>query len=66
MMSNHAFVTTRKCFNYEVVTEDLQEINERRFNGVLFIEKLDDGKGWVISIAEMGIYICCWNYINCN
>jgi hypothetical protein len=66
-MANHCFVTTRKRFKYEAVTADLQEINERRFNGALLIEPYEAtesnyGNGWMIGVVGCHdwLTINCW------
>lgn len=58
-MANHGFVSSKKHFKKEQVLLDLQEINERRFKGLL---KIEDGaygnKGaWFVSYQDKG-----WNY----
>jgi len=64
-MANHCFVTTRKRFKHEAVTADLQEINERRFNGALLIEPYEAtesnyGNGWMIGVVG------CHDWLNIN
>lgn len=53
-MANHGFITSKKNFNKEQVRKDLQEINERRFGGLLTIEDSDWGKNgsWSISYKD--------------
>ncbi len=50
-MANHGFISSRKHFVKEQVILDLQEINERRFKGLLKIEDSNWGKNgsWFIS-----------------
>jgi len=53
-MANHGYISSKKHFNKKQVALDLQEINERRFKGLL---KIEDGycgsKGaWFISYQD--------------
>jgi len=50
-MANHGFITSKKTFKPEQVLQDLQEINDRRFKGLLTIEKSDWSKlgSWFIG-----------------
>lgn len=50
-MANHGFITSKKNFNAEQIRKDLDEINQRRFKGLLKIENSQWGtKGsWFIS-----------------
>jgi len=53
-MANHGYVSSKKFLTKAQVLQDLQEINERRFNGLLKIEPSEYGsKGsWFISYQE--------------
>lgn len=51
-MANHGYITSKKNFKKEQILLDLQEINERRFKGLLKIETLFDGKQWLIYFGE--------------
>lgn len=53
-MANHGFITSKRTFKKEQVFKDLQEINERRFKGLLKIEDSDWGKNgsWFISYKD--------------
>src|SRR5208282_1954153 len=53
-MANHGFITTKKNLNAKRVLEDLKEINQRRFKGLLKIEDSNWGsKGsWFVSYQD--------------
>lgn len=53
-MSNHGFVSSKRNFKKEQIILDLQEINQRRFKGLLTIvdSKWGDNGSWFISYPE--------------
>lgn len=55
-MANHGFVSSKKHFKAKQVAKDLQEINERRFKGLLKIEDSHWGENgsWMISYQVEG------------
>lgn len=55
-MSNHGYLTSKRNFHKDQVLKDLQEINDRRFKGMLNIEDSDCGsKGsWFIGYQDEG------------
>lgn len=55
-MANHGFITSKRNFNKEQVLKDLQEINERRFKGLLTIEDSDwsDRGSWFVGYYYEG------------
>lgn len=55
-MANHGFITTKTFLKKEKILEDLQEINNRRFKGLLKIEDSNwSNKGsWFIGFQQEG------------
>lgn len=55
-MANHGFVSSKKNLSKEQVLADLQEINQRRFQGLLNIEDSEWGENgsWFISYLSPG------------
>jgi hypothetical protein len=53
-MANHGYITTKKNLTAKRVVEDLQEINQRRFKGLLTVEvgRWKEKGSWVISYIE--------------
>lgn len=58
-MANHGFISSHRHFKKEQVALDLQEINERRFKGLLKIEDSEWGEdgSWFVSYQDSG-----WEY----
>jgi hypothetical protein len=54
-MANHGWITARKNLKPQEVLKDLQEINERRFKGLLTITETELGEGgWSIDFNQEG------------
>ena len=51
-MANHGYITAKNNLSKEQVLLDLQEINQRRFNGLLKIATSINGKNWLIYFGE--------------
>src|ERR1700727_681283 len=53
-MANHGYITTKKNLSAERVAKDLEEINQRRFKGLLKIEDgaYSDKGSWFISYLD--------------
>lgn len=54
-MANHGFITTKKNFTPKQILIDLQEINQRRFKGLLTIE--DGAYGGIKEVGSFHILI---------
>jgi len=53
-MSNHGFISSKKILKKENVLEDIQEINQRRFKGLLNIDSSNWGSNgaWFINYLD--------------
>jgi hypothetical protein len=52
-MANHGYISSKKNLKKDEVYKDLQEINQRRFNGLLSIKEDPEWDGcWYISFKQ--------------